>query len=104
MVVRTFLRSLDESFEHLVLMTKERTEFRTLVPADILERLTSYELEQDEKHDGNGSRRRPHVLKEKASCYSSLEVISASGCESDDPSSIGKDLSLIMKRFNRFQR
>ena len=73
------LRSLDESFKHLVLMIKERTDFRTLVPTNILERLTTYELEQDEKRDVNGSRRRPHALKAKASHHSSQEVSSASG-------------------------
>ena len=103
LVVRTLLRSLDDSFKHLVLMIKERTDFKTLVPADILERLTTYELEQDDKHDVNGSRRRPHALKAKASRHSSPEVSSASGCESYDPSSIGKDLALIMKHNNCLQ-
>ena len=42
MVVRTLLRSLDDSFSHIVLMIKERTDFRDLVPADILERLTTF--------------------------------------------------------------
>ena len=104
MVIRTLLSSLDDSFEHIVLMIKERNDFRTLVPTNILERLTTYELEQDEKRDVNGSRRRPHSLKAKASYHSSPEVSSAFHCESDDPSSIGKDLALTMKRFNRFQR
>src|SRR3954468_6292485 len=35
-VVRTLLRSLDDSFDHIVLMIKERTDFRRLVDADIL--------------------------------------------------------------------
>src|SRR3954471_2820980 len=75
-----------------------------MTPADILERLTSYELELEEKRDVSGSRRKSHALKAKASCHSSLESSSASGVESDDPSGIGKDLALIVKRFNRFQR
>src|SRR4051812_3695453 len=49
MVVRTLLRSLDDSFDHIVLMIKERTDFRNLVAADILERLTTFEMEEEEK-------------------------------------------------------
>ena len=70
---------------------------------DVLERLTTYELELEEKRDVNGSPRRSHALKEKASRHSSPEPSSASGVESDDPTVIGKDLALIVKRFNRFQ-
>src|SRR3954469_7000218 len=61
-------------------------------------------MEEDEKRDINGSRRRSHALKAKGSRHSSPEVSSASGVESDDPASIGKDLALIMRRFNRFQK
>src|SRR4051812_6010443 len=64
----------------------------------------TYELELEEKRDVNRTRRRSHALKAKASCHSSLEPNSASGVESDDPSGIGKDLVLIMKRFNRFHQ
>src|SRR4051812_50206291 len=92
-VVRTLLRSLDDSFDHIVLMIKERADFRSLVAADILERLNTFEMEEDEKHDINGSRRRSHALKAKASRCSSPEVSSASGVESDDAASIGKDLA-----------
>src|ERR1041385_363907 len=103
-VVRTFLRSLDDSFDHIVLMIKERTNFRNLVATYILQRLNTFEMEEDEKRDINGSRRRSNALKAKASHHSSPEVSSASGVESDDPASIGKDMALIMRRFNRFQR
>src|SRR3954465_3886760 len=104
MVVRTLLRSLDDSFAHIILMIKERTDYRTMVPVDILERLTTFEQEEDEKREINGTLRRTHALKEKASKHSSSKASSASGAESDDPSGIGKDLALIVKRFNRFQR
>src|SRR4051812_26561775 len=104
MVVRMLLRSLDESFSHIILMIKERTDYRTMVPADVLERLTTFEKEEDEKREINGTRRRTHALKAKASKHSSSEGCSASGSESDDPSGIGKYLALIVKRFNRFQR
>src|SRR3954462_5327163 len=103
-VVRTLLCSLDDSFDHIVLMIKERADFRRLVAADILERLNTFEMEEDEKREINGSRRRSHALKAKASRYSSPEASSASGVESDDPVSIGKDLALFMRRFDRFHR
>src|SRR4051794_20321205 len=37
MVVRMLLRSLDESFSHIILMIKERFDYRKMVPADVLE-------------------------------------------------------------------
>src|SRR3954465_4643571 len=104
LVVRQLLRSLDEPFEHLVMMIKEKDNYKHITPVDVLERLTTYDMELEEKRDVNGTRRRTHALKAKASRHSSPERSSASGVESDDPSGIGKDLALIVKRFNRFQR
>src|ERR1041384_5976241 len=104
LVVRQLLRSLDESFEHLVMMIKERSNYRKMTPADVLETLTTYELELEEKRDVNGSLRRSHALKAKSSRHSSPERSSASTVESDDPTGIGKDLALIVNRFQRFQR
>src|SRR3954465_15322229 len=104
LVVRQLLRSLDESFEHLVMMIKERSNYRNMNPAYVLETLTTYELELEEKRDVNGNRRRSHALKAKSSRHSSPEPSSASDVESDDPTGIGKDLALIVKRFQRFQR
>src|SRR3954468_13673506 len=49
MVVRTLLRSWDESFSHIILMIKERTGYRKMVRADILERLTTFEQEEEDK-------------------------------------------------------
>ena len=85
-------------------MIKERTDFRDLVPVDVIERLKTHEMEEEEKHDVNGSRRRTHALKAKASRHSSSDASFSSGVDLDDPLSIGKDLALIMKHFNRFQR
>src|ERR1044071_5508023 len=103
-IVRTLLRSLDDSFDHIVLMIKERTDFKDLVAADILERLNTFEMEEDEKRDVNGTQRKSHALKAKASHHSSPEASSESGGATDDPENIGKDLALIMRRFNHFQR
>src|SRR4051812_31787943 len=61
-------------------------------------------MEEEEKRDVNGTRRRTHALKAKSSCHSSPDASSHSGGGSDEPDNIGKDLALIMKRFNRFQR
>ena len=104
MVLRTLLRSLDDSFSHLVFMIKERPDFRTLVPVDIIERLKTHEMEEEEKLDVNGSRRRTRALKAKASHHSSSEADSVSCGDADDPDSVAKDLALIMKRLNHFQR
>src|SRR3954468_16256104 len=104
MVLRTLIRSLDDSFTHIILMIKERTDYRKMVPADVLERLTTFEKEEDEKREINGTRRRTHALKAKSSKYSSSEGRSESGTDSDCPSDTGKDLALLVKRFGRFQR
>ena len=86
------------------MMIKERSNYRTMTPADVLETLTTYELELEEKRDVNGSRRRSHALKAKASRPPSPDRSSDSGADSDDPTGIAKDLALIVKRFQRFQR
>src|SRR3954465_6719653 len=84
-VVRTLLRSLDDSFDHIVLMIKERTDFKDHVAADILERLTTFEMEEEEKRDVNGTRRKFHALKAKASRHSFPDGSYDSGGGSDDP-------------------
>src|SRR3954464_15714147 len=61
-------------------------------------------MEEEDKRDVNGTQRRTHALKAKASRHSSPDTSYDSGGGSDDPENIGKDLALIMKRFNRFQR
>ena len=48
-VVKKLLSSLDDSFEILTLMIQERPDFKTLDPADILERLNAHELKLFEK-------------------------------------------------------
>ena len=60
-------------------MIKERSDFRTLVPADVVERLKTHEMEEEEKHDVNGSRRRTHALKASASRHHSSDSGSDSG-------------------------
>ena len=48
-VVKKLLRSLDSSFDTLVLMIKERPDFKLLDSADIMERLNTHEEQEEEK-------------------------------------------------------
>lgn len=50
-VVKKLLRSLDSSFVTLVLMIKERADFKLLDSADIMERLNTFEEQEEEKRD-----------------------------------------------------
>ena len=50
-VVKKLLRSLDSSFDTLALMIQERPDYKSLDPADILERLNTHEFQQAEKRD-----------------------------------------------------
>ena len=95
MLVRTLIRSLDSSYDNIRCMIKERADYASLKPANILERLKTFEIEENERREVNGTKR-SHALKAKASQGSS-ESDQGSGCESDDPSGIGKDLALVMK-------
>ena len=70
MVVRTLLRSLDNSYDHVRMRIKERTDFATLKPADIIERLMTHDMEGSERREVNGSKG-SHDLKAKASNDSS---------------------------------
>ena len=66
-VVKKLLRSLDSSFDTLALMIQERRDFKSLDPADILERLNTHEFQQAEKRDIYGpSYGRSRALKAKA--------------------------------------
>ena len=54
-VVKKLLRSLDSSFDTLALMIQERGDYKSLDPADILERLNTHEFQIAEKRDLYGS-------------------------------------------------
>jgi hypothetical protein len=97
-VVKKLLRSLDSSFDTLVLMIHERPDFKTLDSADIMERLNTHEEQEEEKRDLYGSNKKNHAL--KAAAESSAEEIGEE--DSDDPERINKVLSLITKRFQHF--
>ena len=86
-VVKKLLRSLDPSFDTLVLMIQERADYKMLDPADILERLNTHEFQQEENRDLYGpSYSRPRALKAKAISSSEEED---SDCSIGDPEELG---------------
>ena len=96
-IVKTLLRSLNSSFDTLAPMIQECPDFKTLDPSDILERLNTHEFQLSEKTDIYGPNYdRTRALKAKA-ITSSLEE--ESDCSSGDPEDIGKELSMLMKKF-----
>src|SRR3954467_15303717 len=54
-VVKKLLRYLDASFDILTMMIEERPDFKTLDPADILERLDAHKLKLSEKRELYGT-------------------------------------------------
>ena len=50
-VVKKLLRSLDNSFDTLIMMIKERPECKDLKPTNVLERLNSDEPQEEETRD-----------------------------------------------------
>ena len=100
-VVKTLLRSLDSSFDTLALMIQERPDFKTLDPSDILERLNTHEFQLSEKRDIYGPNYgRTRALKAKAVSSSEEE----SDSSSDDPQDIGKELAMLVKKFQKFTK
>ena len=77
------LRLLDSSFDTLALMIQERADYKSLDPADILERLNTHEFLLVEKRDLYGpSYGRSRALKAKAMSKSEGED---SGSNLGDP-------------------
>ena len=100
-VVKTLLRSLDSSFDTLALMIQERPDFKTLDLSDILERLNTHEFQLSEKRDIYGPNYgRTRAL--KANAVSSSEEESDSS--SDDPEDIGRELAMLVKKFQKFTK
>src|ERR1041385_8361278 len=99
--VKKLLRSLDESFEFLSLMIQERSDFKTLDPADILERLNAHELKLSEKRDLYSSTPKVRALKARARRVSSDEESEA---DTDDPEILSRELALLTRKFQRFTK
>ena len=101
-MVKELLRSLDNSFDTLILMIKERPRYKDLEPTDVLERLNAHELQEEGEGDLYGSNyRKSHALKVAVDSSSEEENVDS---ESDNPDHIGKDLTLIVKCFNRYKK
>src|SRR3989337_4350936 len=100
-VGKELLRSLDSSFDTLVLMIRERADFKVLDSADIMERLNTHEEQEEEKRDMYGS-----SYKKNHALYAAAESSAEENGEedSDDPERISKDLALITKHFQRFRQ
>ena len=82
-------------------MIQERPDFKTLDPSDILERLNTHEFQLSEKRDIYGPNYgRTRALKAKAVSSSEEE----SDCSSDDPEDIGKELAMLVKKFQKFTK
>ena len=101
-VVKKLLRSLDSSFDTLALMIQEHGDYKSLDPADILERLSTHEFQQAEKRDLYGpSYGRSRALKAKA-------ISSSEGEESDsslgDPEELSQELAMLVRKFQKFSR
>ena len=75
-MVKKLLRSLDSSFDTLALMIQERADYKSLDPADILERLNTHEFQLVEKRDLYGSSYgRSHALKANASLNLKVKIL-----------------------------
>ncbi|XBI58306.1 hypothetical protein VPH35_039552 [Triticum aestivum] len=100
-IIKTLLRSLNSSFDTLALMIQERPDFKTLDPSDILERLNTHEFQLSEKRDIYGPNYgRTRALKAKVVSSSEEE----SDCSSGDPEDIGKELAMLVKKFQKFTK
>src|ERR1043165_7296741 len=100
-VVKKLLRSLDASFDILTMMIEERPDFKTLDPADILERLNAHEMKIFEKRELYGTTQKVRALKAKARKSSSDEDSEA---DSDDPEALSRELALLTRKFQKFSR
>ena len=96
------LRSIDSSFDTLALMIQEYGDYKSLDPADILERLNTHEFQLAEKRDLYGqSYGRSRALKAKAISESEAED---SGSSLGDPEELSQELAMLVKKFQKFSR
>src|ERR1043165_4012464 len=83
------------------MMIEERPDFKTLDPADILERLNALELKLSEKRELYGTTPKVRTLKAKARKWSSDEDSEA---DSDDPEALSRELALLTRKFHKFSQ
>ena len=100
-MVKKLLSSLDSSFDTLALMIQERGDYKSLDPADILERLNSHEFQLAEKRDLYGPcYGRSRALKAKEISSSEGED---SGSSLGDPEELSQELAMLVRKFQKFQ-
>ena len=89
-------------------MIQERPDYKSLDPADILERLNTHEFQQAEKRDMYGpSYGRPCALKAEAKAKaipSSEEEEEEYESSSDGAEEIGRELAMLVKKFQKFSK
>src|ERR1044071_5894461 len=100
-VVKKLLRSLDASFDILTMMIEERPDFKTLDPADILERLNAHELKLSEKRDLYSPTPKVRALKARARRVSSDDE---SETDTDNPETLSRELALLTRKFQKFTK
>ena len=90
------LRSLDSSFDTLALIIQERADYKSLDPADILERLNTNEFQLAEKRDLYGtSYGRSCALKANAVSESEGKDSSSS---LGDPEELSQERAMLVKK------
>ena len=95
-------RRLHSKHHTLALMIQERGDYKSLDPADILERLNTHEFQLAEKRDLYGSSYgKPRARKAKE-VFESEEEDSTSSL--GDPEELGQELALLVKKFQKFSR
>ena len=96
-MVKKLLRSVDASFNTLALMIQECGDYKSLDPADILERLNAHEYQLAEKRDlYEPSYGRSCALKAKAVSESEGEdFVSSLG----DPEELSQELAMLVRKF-----
>lgn len=103
--MKKLLTSLEEKYDTVCTLIQERHDFKELTPSQALGRLTTHEIimeEMKELHSSRSISRRGHALKAKVD--SSSEELEESSDEVVDKESIGKNLALLVKKFNIFQK
>lgn len=99
-VVKKLLSSLDTSFGTLTLMIQERADYKSLGPADILERLNTHEFQLAEKRDLYGlSYGRSRALKAMVVSESKAKD---SGSILGDREELSQVLAMLVRKFQKF--
>ena len=99
-IVKKMLRAITSRNVTLVTMIRERQDFNTLTPHDVLGRILAHDLMQQESkecdNEGTSSRKQDLALKAKVEVESSTSEDESEGHQGKD------DMALFTRRFNKF--